>query len=250
MNDTPIPVDPLARLASPEVQRQAAHIVQEAFARVFRLAVGEAGADAGDELARIEAALRQWVAAADDEPARALRLALLLSGLDQWGLAYTQAFGLVGIPALSRLLGTLRTGLDAKAEARFLIQFEALEVDECAAQDFKVELRRHLHLALWHAMIASDNREDALAVLAQLGGMMLALIRALPTLGWRLVADALAHIQIQCLSEGLAVEGLAQETTLALFASLRQALPREDHDRIMAHAARALLAWQQARRAN
>lgn len=250
MNDAPIPADPLVSLVSSEVQRQAAHTVQEAFARVFRLAVGEAGTDAGDELDRIEAALCQWVAAADDDPARALRLALLLSGLDQWGLAYTQAFGLVGIPALSRLLGALRTGLDAKAEARFLVQFEALEANEFAAQDFKVELRRHLHLALWHAMIAGDNREDALVVLAQLGGMMLALVQAMPTLGWRLVADALTHIQIQCLSQGLAAEGLALETTQTLFASLHQALAREDHDRIMAHATRALLAWQQSRRAD
>lgn len=249
MNGTTIPADPLACLVSPEVQRQAAHAVQEAFARVFRLAVGESP-EAGPELIRIEATLRRWVESSAGDDARALRLALLLTGLDQWGLAYTQAFGLVGIPALSQLMGALRTGLDAEADAHFLACFEALEADEFAAQDFRVELRRHLHLALWHAMIASDNREDALVVLAQLGGMMLALVRAMPTLGWRLVADALAHIQIQCLRDGLAVEGLAQETTQTLFASLRQALPREQHDRIMAHATQALLAWQQARRAN
>ncbi|QDX80260.1 hypothetical protein B9N43_02660 [Denitratisoma sp. DHT3] len=246
----PIPADPLAALLSPEAQRQAAHTVQETFARVFRLAVGEGAAAEDAELAGIADALRLWLEATPDAEARALRLALLLGGLDQWGLAYTQAFGLVGIPALSRLLGDLRTGLDAAADARFLRQFEAVEAEEFAAQDFKVELRRHLHLALWHAMIAGDSRDDALRVLAQLGGMMLALLRAMPTLGWRLVADALAHIQIQCLDEGLAREGLAQETTQALFESLRQTLPRQDHDRIMAHAARALLAWQRARRAN
>lgn len=246
------PVDPLAALLPPEAQRQAAHTVQEAFARVFRLAVGEgaAGGDAEGDLADIEAALRLWLESTPDAEARTLRLALLLAGLDQWGLAYTQAFGLVGIPALSRLLGALRSGLDAVADARFLRQFEAVEAEEAAAQDFKVELRRHLHLALWHAMIAGDHRDDALRVLAQLGGMLVALTRAMPTLGWRLVADALAHIQIQCLNDGLAQEGLAHQTTQALFESLRQALPREQYERIMAHATQALLAWQRARRAN
>lgn len=245
-----IPSDPLAGLASPEEQRQAAHMVQDAFARIFRLAVGASEGDAEVELGQIKTVLKQWAVAGIDDDAKALRLVLLLAGLDQWGLAYTQAFNLSGIPVLSQLLGDLRTDLDSASDARFLRQFEALDANECAAQDFKMELRRHLHLALWHAMIAGDNREDALQVLNQLGSMMLALIQRMPTLGWRLVADALAHIQIQCLTDGLAQEGLAQETTQALFASLRQVLPREQHDSIMAHATSALLSWQQARRAH
>ncbi len=249
MNDTAptaLPADPLAVLAAPDDQRQAARTVQETFARVFRLAAGAVD-DPTAELQRIETALRHWLETAPDADRRALRLAFLLAGLDQWGLAYTQAFGLVGIPALTELLGALRNNLDAQAEARTAAHFAALD-QECAGQHFKVELRRYLHLALWHAMIASEDRADAQRVLNQLGGMLAALVRSMPVLGWRLVADTLAHIQIQCLAKGLATQGLGQETTQGLFAALRQTLAREDHERILAYATQALLDWQQAQR--
>jgi hypothetical protein len=79
--------------------------------------------------------------------------------------------------------------------------------------------------------------------------MLFALVGHMPELGWRLVADALANIQIHCLSEALATEGLAREMTESLFAALAQELPEDKRDLVMAHAARTVLAWQQARRA-
>ena len=127
-------------------------------------------------------------------------------------------------------------------------QFAAIEAGEGNAIDFKIELRRGMHLALWHAMIACDDREQATAILTQLGGMLFSLVRWMPGLGWRLVADALANIQIHCLSEGLATEGLGREMTESLFAALSQELPAEQRDLIMAHSARSVLSWQEARR--
>lgn len=244
MTPSQIPDDPLAATVSPEHQRQAARMAQDAFARVFRSAVGE-GDGAVDDL---HAALRNWAAAGGGEEAAGLRLALLLSGLDQWGLAWTQAFGLAALPGLSDLVGRLRTGLDPQAEARFLIQFEAIGAAEENAVDFKVELRRGIHLALWHAAIAGEDRDEALRLAGQLGSMMLALVEAMPELGWRLVADALAHIQVRCLAEGLAAEGLGQEATQALFAALSRELPAERRDAVMAHATQAVIAWQRANR--
>lgn len=253
LNATPahaatIPADPLAGLAGIDVQKLAARMAQDGFAQVFRLSLeaGEAGPAAGVE--SLAEAIRNWSRAAGDEEAAALRMALVVTGLDQWGLAYSQAFGFTGIPALSALIGALRTGLDPRADARFQTQFAAIEATEGNAIDFKVDLRRGIHLALWHAMIASEEREQASAILVRLGGMMFALVRQMPTLGWRLVADALAHIQIQCLAEGLAAEGLANEMNASLFASLSQELPADCRDRVMAHATQAVLAWQQARR--
>ncbi|MGA0582685.1 MAG: hypothetical protein ACO2ER_02120, partial [Castellaniella sp.] len=72
--------------------------------------------------------------------------------------------------------------------------------------------------------------------------------KGMPDLGWRLVADTLAHIQIRLL-EDPGVNGQAQSGTQCLFASLREAWPKAHHDRIMAQATRAVLVWQQARRA-
>lgn len=97
-------------------------------------------------------------------------------------------------------------------------------------------------------MIASDEREQATAILTRLGGMMFALTELMPVLGWRLVADAVAHIQIQCLAKGLAADGLAREMNEALFGALSKELPAQFRDRVMAHATHAVLAWQQARR--
>lgn len=243
-----IPDDALASLVGIDAQKLAARMAQDGFAKVFRLTLE---ADDADRVAGVQAltdAIRNWSQAGGSEEAAALRLALLVSGLDQWGLAYSQAFGLTGIPALSELIGALRTGLDAQADARFQQQFAAIEAEEGNAIDFKVDLRRGIHLALWHAMIASDEREQASAILVRLGGMMFALVQQMPVLGWRLVADALAHMQIQCLAEGLAAEGLAGEMNASLFASLSQELPTDYRDRVMAHATQAVLAWQQARR--
>ncbi len=246
--DSVLPADPMLALASADIQRQAARMAQDAFARVFRLSLGE---DEGARVAGVEAlraALANWARAGADEQAQALRLALLLAGMDQWGLAWSRAFGLVAIPGLSELIGALRTALEPQAEARFLAQFEALSAAEQNAIDFKVELRRAIHLGLWHSSIVSESGDEALRLAGELGSQLLALVREMPLAGWRLVADALAFIQIRCLADGLAADGVGREATQALFASLARELPADTRDRVMAHATRAVLAWQQASR--
>jgi hypothetical protein len=163
-------------------------------------------------------------------------------------LAYSQAFGLQAIVGLSELVGALRTSLDERAEARFQRHFEALDAAEGNAIDFKIELRRAIHLALWHAMIACETRQEADAVLSHLGGMMVALVRLMPVLGWRLVADSVAHIQIRCLAESLATEGVGRDSTEAVFQALQRELPADKRDLVMAHATRSVIQWQQAAR--
>lgn len=224
-------------------------MAQDAFTQIFRLTL--AGDPAAVELgvANMEPLCRNWARAGVDDDARALRLALLVMGMDQWGLAYSQAFGLTAIPGLTALLGTLRNSLDAAADARFQQQFARIDAAESDAVDFKMELRRQIHLALWHAMIACEVQEESDAILRALGSLMLTLIERMPQLGWRLVADALAHIQIRCLAEGAAATGLAQESNERFFASLRQSLPREQSDAVFAHANQAAIAWQRARNA-
>ncbi|MDP2133645.1 MAG: hypothetical protein Q8J99_08555 [Sulfuritalea sp.] len=244
------PVDGLAGLAAPEVQRLVARMAQEAFTRIFRFTVERDDAALQAAVAEIGERARNWVRAAPDEAARALRLALLVSGIDQWGLAYAQAFGLAAIPGVSILLGGLRGELDAVADARLQQAFAAVEGAEGAAIDFKMELRRNIHLALWHAMIACTDRAEAGAILAALGGMIVALVGQMPVFGARLAADALAHIQQRCLSDPAAARGLAAEMTGELFAALRGALPPEQFESIAAHANQAVIAWQRARRAH
>lgn len=70
----------------------------------------------------------------------------------------------------------------------------------------------------------------------------------MPLLGWWLLADALASIQIRLLSDSSA-SSLAQETTQQLFAALRQNLPGEQYQAILAYSGQAVLAWQQSRSA-
>lgn len=240
--------DALAGHVAPDTQREAARHAQDAFARLFRLSIDADDGATQQGVARIEAILRGWATAGNDADARSLRLALLLSGLDQWGLAYSRAFGLQAIPALTDLLGRLRNDLDVAEEARCQGFFALIDAAEANVIDFKIELRRGIHLALWHAMVAGDDRDEATRILSELGGMMLALARGMPLLGWRLVADALAHVQIRCVSAELATVPMATDMTLALFALLRQALPEADMCRIEALASQAAAAWQQARR--
>lgn len=246
--DSVLAPDPLAACVDAQTQRQAAHLAQEAFARVFRLSVGETDEIRLRGVEQLRRELGDWAEADAGDEARALRLALLLTGMDQWGLAWSQAFELVAIPGLTELIGSLRTGLDEAGEARFLQQFEAIGRAEENAIDFKVELRRGIHLALWHSSIATQDRDEALRLATQLGSRLLGLLREMPVAGWRLVADALAFIQIRCLADGLATEGVAQEATQALFGALTRALPKAQCDLVMAHATRAVLAWQQASR--
>ena len=246
--DHSVPEDLLVGLVSRDQQRQAARLAQDAFATAFRLSVEAGDEDRTQGVNQLVEALRNWGQATDDVAARGLRLALIIFGLDQWGVAYSRAFSLQAIPALSAVVGALRTGLDAGDDAHFLRQFEAVGAGEGNVIDFKIDLRRGIHLALWHAMIACDERGAAETILSNLGGMMVALTREMPQLGWRLVADAIAHIQIQCLAGSFATEGLAQEMTENLFAALSRELPAECRDLVMAHAARSVLAWQQANR--
>jgi len=244
---TPDP-DRLAATLPADAQRQAAHVAQDAFAIVFRLNA-DSSADGRDvTLAEVERRCLAWCAAGESEEVRTLRRVLLASGLDQWGLAYSQAFELTTIPALSRLLGSLRVSLDAAEDARFQHFFTRLDEVEADAIDFKIELRRNIHLALWHAMIACDDSAEAQRIVHALGSLMLALTGRMPLLGWRLLADALASIQIRLLGDEKPAGKLAEETTRQLFSALRHSLPPEQYQAILALSGQAVVAWQQARR--
>ncbi|MBL8471594.1 MAG: hypothetical protein KF778_15500 [Rhodocyclaceae bacterium] len=245
---TPPPADQLAGAAPTDTQKLAARMAQDAFARLFRLT---AGADDQGARAAVQEAvplMSNWARAGQGEAAQGLRLAMLVAGLDQWGLAYSQAFGLVAIPALTELLGALRTDLDARADAWFQRQYAALAESESAAIDFKVESRRAIHLALYHAMIAAEQEADALRILAHLGGMLVAQAQSMPHYGWRIVADALLHVQIACLDQNAATGALARDSTQQLFDALAQALPKPQWDAINAYSAHALREWQMSRR--
>jgi hypothetical protein len=75
----------------------------------------------------------------------------------------------------------------------------------------------------------------------------------MPNYGWRLVADALAHIQLRCLDPNFAADpeagSLGQEMTQGLFASLNQSLPEQLGKQVMAQASQVVLAYRQAQRA-
>lgn len=243
-----MPADQLAALANSDTQRLAARMAQDVFAGVFRQAVANDGAPDAEVLGEVASQCANWCRAGGSDDARALRLALLIGGLDQWGLAYTQAFGLNAIHPLTALIGGLRTRLDAREESRFQKYFEQIDAVEGDAVDFKVELRRSIHMALWHAMAACESATQVEAIVQTLGSLMVALDRKMPELGWRLVADALANIQICLLSEQAPASPLAQDGTQQLFASLRHALPAERYQAILAHSGQAVVAWQQARR--
>lgn len=241
-------VDALSALANSDTQRLAARMAQEVFAGTFRQAVAPDAAEAGKVMSEVETRCYNWSQAGDGDDAKALRLALLISGLDQWGLAYSQAFSLSAIPALSALIGALRTRLDPQADARFQWFYSQIEQVEADAIDFKVELRRAIHLALWHAMAACETDAEAKAIVQSLGSMLVALDKRMPELGWRLIADALANIQV-CLLNDTAATAVAQEGTQQLFEALRHAMPQERYQTILAHSAQVVLAWQQAKRA-
>lgn len=248
-----LPNDELAGLANVEVQKEAAGLAQDGFTRIFRLLAegDEAAAELG--LSVIEARARDWAGQGETDDAKTMRLALLISGLDQWGLAWTQAFGLTALPGLTVLLGNLRNPLDAQATARFEQQFAAIEAREDNAIDFKVELRRGIHLALWHAMVACEERDQAEHLQQQLGSMMVVLTEVMPNYGWRLVADALAHIQLRCLDPNFAADpeagSLGQEMTQGLYSAVNQNLPADIAKQVMLQASQVVIAYRQAKRA-
>lgn len=242
-----IPLDALTTNASPEVQRLAARMAQDVFSGIFRQAFDTSGNDFAQTMSEVEQRCYNWCRAAENEEAQALRMALLVSGLDQWGLAYCQAFQLAAMPALSALIGALRGRLEVRAEACFQWYFNQIDQIESDAVDFKIELRRAIHLALWHAIAACEESEDLAGLLQALGSLMLALNDKMPQLGWRLLADALAHIQIQLL-DGRTLSEQAHASAQQLFEALRQALPQARYREIMGHATQVVLAWQQSRR--
>ncbi|MDB5802430.1 MAG: hypothetical protein JWL63_3369 [Rhodocyclales bacterium] len=242
-----LPEDSLALLVPREVQQQAARLVQEAFAAAFRLSI-EAGAEQRQvALEKLAGHLVEWAGMASRDEAL-VRRSLLLVGLDQWGLAFSETFGATALAGVSMLVALLRNEMEAQEEAICQGYLERLKEEEGAAFDFKVLLRRELHLAFWHAMIAAEEREEAESIMRHLGGMLLGVYEQMPTHGWRLLADALASIQMRCLAQGLAIEGLAQETTQSLFVSLASALPEVVCARVMDQSSNAVRAWQEARR--
>jgi hypothetical protein len=97
-------------------------------------------------------------------------------------------------------------------------------------------------------MTACDDDAEAQRIVRALGSLMLALTRRMPLLGWRLLADALASIQIRLLGAEKPVGRMAEEATQQLFSALRQNLPPEQYQAILTLSGQALLAWQQARR--
>lgn len=237
--------DPLADRLPRETQLQAARHIQDGFSLAFRLSIESLPQARHTAMAEAAERLKAWSAQTGDPPAQQLRTALILSGLDQWGLAYSQLFGASAMSGLSELVGFLRA--DSRA-ADALSSIETIDGAEECAFSFKSELRRGIHLALWHAMIASEDREEATAILKHLGAMMLRLVESMPMLGWIVVANTLADIQIRCLEHGLAGTGVAQETTEALFGALNQQLPAEQRQKIMPAATRTVIAWQQSAR--
>lgn len=243
------PVDTLAALVNADTQRLAARMAQDIFTEVFRQSAASEPVQLAQAMTEIESQCHNWCRAGEGEAVPALRLALLVAGLDQWGLAYSQAFNLTALPALTALLGALRGRLDARGDTLFQQYFRQIEQNEGDAIDFKIELRRGIHLALWHAMTACETTAQAQAILKPLGGMMLALDRQMPELGWRLLADALANIQVALLGELTAASEVARESTQQLFESLQHALPKARYQSMLAYSGQAVLAWQQARRA-
>lgn len=247
--DFVMPTDSFEELAPRDVQIQAARLVQEAFAAALRLSAAQGGESKqlDEALGRLADHLREWSRMAPMEAAH-LRMALVLAGLDQWGLAYSKAFGPGVLAGVSTILADLRDGLGVEEEAACQRFMDSLHDLDAAAIEYKIALRRELHLSLWHTMIATEDRAQAEALMSLLGGMLLALNKLMPILGWRLIADALSMIQIRCLQHGLASEGLGMEMTQGLFAGLLAELPEASAKLVTDHSAEAVRAWQEARR--
>lgn len=241
------PHDALAGLISPALQKEAANLAQDGFTRVFRLLTegDESAAELG--LSVIETRARGWAFDGQEGDAALMRLALLVSGLDQWGIALTQALSLQALPGLTALLGNLRMPLDAQAGARFEQLFADVEAREENAIDFKMELRRGIHLALWHAIAASDDEAERTQLIQRLGSQMLSMTQNMPTWGGHLLADSIAHIQLRLLSATQA-DAVAEAATSELFGALQQALGQAQGRTIFGQAAQLVLAYQSAQR--
>jgi len=158
-----IPADGLVALAPVDVQKLAARMAQDAFSQAFRLTLNEDDAGRASGVAELSVALRNWSAAGKGDEARALRLALIVAGLDSGGsrtarLSGSSRFGAVGTGRSSAV------GLDPQQEAKFQPQFAAIERPKATRSTSRSICGRAIHLALWHAMIASEEREQATAI--------------------------------------------------------------------------------------
>lgn len=238
-------IDPLAAQLPRDIQIQAARLAQDGFTHSFRLTLETPTEKLQAAIAEAAKKLAEWACEPTDSKLSALRLGMLLGGLDQWGLAFSQAFGAAAMAGLSALVNELRA---SAADQGFAASesIEQINDVEANAFSFKAELRKSIHLALWHAMIAEEERESATGIAQQLGGMMLRLPESMPEFGWIIVAHTLADIQIRCLAHGLATSGLAQEMTQELFAALNQQLPAAQREKIMSGATQTVIAWQQS----
>jgi hypothetical protein len=241
------PPDSLAEMAPQDVQQQAARLVQESFAASIRMVAHGEGKQLDDALGKLADHLREWSRMTTPESAQ-LRLAMILAGLDQWGLVYNQAFGPAALQGVSAILANLRDCLDLSEEAMCQRFLDTIHQEEGSAIEFKIAFRRELHLSLWHTLVAAESRDQAELFLQLLGGLLLALNRAMPTIGWRLIADAMASIQIRCLQHGLVLDQQGQEMTEALFAGVSKELPEAVRDLVAGHSAEAVRAWREASR--
>lgn len=240
--------DPLAEILPHQTQMDAARHAQDGFAHAFRVTLETPASERPQAIAEAAKKLGNWINEPAEREQSALRAAMLLSGLDQWGLAYSEIFGAEAMAGLSALVGRLRAALPGDENSGDPLR--QINDNQAAAFSFKAELRKAIHLALWHSMIAEEDRENAESILKQLGGMMLRLTESMPDLGWIIVAHTLADIQIRCLAHQLATTGLAQEMTQALFGALNLQLPPEQRKKIMAGATQTVIAWQQSNRSS
>ncbi|MGB4913643.1 MAG: hypothetical protein WBO95_16245 [Candidatus Dechloromonas phosphoritropha] len=69
---------------------------------------------------------------------------------------------------MSALLGSLQKALDTAEDTHLQHFFAQLDAVETDALDFKIELRRNIHLALWDAMTACDDSAEAQRILRAL----------------------------------------------------------------------------------
>jgi hypothetical protein len=240
-------IDPLAEQLPREDQIQAARLAQDGFAHSFRLTLETAAGKRQKAIAEAAKKLYAWAVEPADTVRSSLRMGMLLSGLDQWGVAYSQIIGAPAMAGLSDLVSLLRSATpdNGAAATESIAQMNDVEA---RAFTFKAELRKTIHLALWHAMIEEQDRENAKDILRQLGGMMLRLLESTPDFGWITIAHTLADIQIRCLVHNLATTGLGQEMTQELFGALNQQLPAEQIKKIMSGATQTVIAWQQSAR--
>lgn len=241
-----LPPDPLLCLVAHDIQRAAARSAADAFARSFALTLDSAPAARQAGIGELAARLADWCQVPGRE-AQATRLALLLAALDQWGLVWSQTFGVDATVGLTELVGALRNPLDPAAEAACQAAYTQLQAAEAHGFTFKAETARAIHLALWHSLIAETQRDTALHLAEALGGLLLSTHTRLPQTGWLIVAGSLADLRIRSQTHQLANEGLALEMTQQVQTALAQALPPADRQRLFAAVAQAVAAWQQQR---